>query len=62
MQLCSFFPFPPEGRLYMSYANINMFFVESIAELIKASKPIHKQRAGTIWWRMTNDKFRWKLK
>ena len=38
----------------MYYVSNNMYYVESIAEHIKASLSIHKQRAETIPWKMTN--------
>ena len=47
-------PFPPLWERFMQYVNNNMYYVENLAELIKASPSIHEQYAGTIRWKMTN--------
>ena len=47
-------PIPSLWERFTYYVNNIMFYVESIAEHIKASLSIHKQCTGTIRWKMTN--------
>ena len=60
MQLCSITSLLPVWMRLKYYVNNNMYYVENVAEHIKASLSIHKQCAGRIRWK--NDKLRWRLK